>query len=283
MVDGMAKKTRGATLDLILALRRISALGTILALGSIFALGLILALGAFFWAPDARAEDARAATICEASSENFTAPAPLPHVVAALKISDKLPILIIGSPVGLDKSQRKSYPAALEQILEQKLTGVDAVISNRPVSGEVVATAIERMRTEVALARPALVIWQVGANDALQNVDPRQYEADLTEGLRWLKNNGVDVLLVGFEANPWLHNQDEAAAIRAATQEVALSENVLYLRRYEAMQFLARTKKSVEAGDNPFSPELGLDCLAEQVAQALVANLVLRRTRPLEP
>jgi hypothetical protein len=66
---------------------------------------------------------------------------------------------------------------------------------------------------------------------------------------------------------------------------VAQAQNVLYLRRYEAMQFVARTRSRVEQGDNPFPAELGADCMAEQVAKALAANLVLRRTRPapIEP
>ncbi|WP_374546937.1 SGNH/GDSL hydrolase family protein [Rhodoblastus sp.] len=231
-------------------------------------------------APAMAQDGARPGQSCEAPAESLAAPAPLPRVAAALKKSEKLNILIIGSPIGLARSQSKSYPVALESLLERALTGVDVVIVNRPVSGEIVATAAERMRTEVALARPDLLIWQVGANDALQNVSPVEYEEHLREGVRWAKENGLDVLLVGFEANPWLHEDREAEAIRAATLRVAQAENVLYLRRYEAMQFAARARGRAEQGDRPFSADVGYDCLAEQVAQALVANMVLRRTRP---
>ncbi len=101
------------------------------------------------------------------------------------------------------------------------MAGVDVVIVNRSVSGETVATSAERMRTEVALARPDLLIWQVGANDALARVPPASYEDDLREGVRWAKDNGVDVLLVGFEANPWLHDDKEVLAVREATSRVA--------------------------------------------------------------
>ncbi|HUO54425.1 MAG TPA: GDSL-type esterase/lipase family protein [Rhodoblastus sp.] len=246
------------------------------------AIGLGLTLAGALVPHGLAQETARPPLACEAPAGSLARPAPLPHVAAALKSSDKLNILIIGSPIGLEKSERKSYPAALESILENALTGVDVVIANRPVSGEIAATAVERMRTEVALARPDLLIWQVGANDALQHVNPADYEQNLRDGVRWAEANNFDVLLVGFEANPWLHDKAEADAIREATRRVAEAENVLYLRRNEAMQFLEKTRKSVEAGENPFSPEIGYECLAEQVAQALVANMVLRRTRPLE-
>jgi acyl-CoA thioesterase I len=239
-------------------------------------LGLILLASS---AP-ASGQDGPKPASCEAPGESLASPAPLPHVAAALKKSEKLNILIIGSPVGASRSQHKSYPAALESLLEHALADVDVVIVNRPVSGEIAATAAERMRTEVALSRPDLLIWQVGANDALQNVSPHDYEEHLREGVRWARDNGLDVLLVGFESNPWLHDDREAAAIRDATRKVAQSENVLYLRRNEAMQFAAKTQSRVEQGNEPFTPQIGYDCLAEQVAQALVANMVLRRTRP---
>jgi lysophospholipase L1-like esterase len=220
------------------------------------------------------------ASSCDVPADSLAAPAPLPNSAAALKQTQKLRILIIGSPVGVGRGARKSYPAILESLLERAVAGLDAIIVNRPVSGETLATAAERMRTEVALTRPNLLIWQVGANDALARVPPDSFELDLRENVRWARENGVDVLLVGFEANPWLHDDQEVSAIRDATSRIAKVENVLYLRRNDAMQFLARTRNRVEQGDNPTPAEIGYDCMAEQVAQALVANLVLRRSRP---
>jgi lysophospholipase L1-like esterase len=98
--------------------------------------------------------------------------------------------------------------------------------------------------------------------------------------VQWAHESGVDILLVGFESNPYLHDESEVSAIREATRKVAQSENVLYLRRFEAMQFVAKTRARVEQGDDFRPADLGYECMAEQVAQALVANLFVRRTRP---
>lgn len=152
---------------------------------------------------------------------------------------------------------------------------------DRPMSGATVAMAAERIRTEVALARPDLVIWLVGANDALARTPPEQFEESLRDNVRWLKKNGVDVALVGFETNPWLHDDREAAALRAATGKVAKEENVFFLHRYEAMQALARARGRAEQGDDPFLASFGYDCMAEQLAQALAATLTPRRPRPV--
>ena len=246
------------------------------------ALGFSLILGLILNSAAALAqESARPASRCDVPADQFIWPVSLPHVAAALKKSDKkLNILTVGSPIGVGRGPRKAYSAALEGLLERALTGIDVVIVNRPVSGEIAATAAERIQTEVALSRPDLLIWQVGANDALARVPPAEYEEALGQGVRWAKGAGVDVLLVGFEVNPWLHDDQQARAIREATGKVAQAENVLYLRRNDAMQFIARTRNRVEQGDEPFPAQVGDDCMAELVAQALVADIVLRRTRP---
>jgi lysophospholipase L1-like esterase len=229
-------------------------------------------------------ETSPAVSRCEPASETLATPAPLPHVAAALGRADKkLRLLIIGGAGADGRSARRSYPATLEAVLEKALTGIDVIVVNRPLSGETVGDALERIRTETALQHPDLLIWQVGGNDALAHVAPWDFEASLSEGVRWAKEAGIDVLLVGFETNPWLHDDAEVAAIREATRKVAATENVFSIRRADAVQVAARAQARADLGDNPLPVEAGGQCLAEQVAQSLAANLVLRRTRPAPP
>ncbi|MCW2282869.1 hypothetical protein M2323_000634 [Rhodoblastus acidophilus] len=222
---------------------------------------------------------------CEPVSESLAAPAPLPRVTAALARADKkLRLLIIGGPgSGGSRSARRSYPATLESLLEKALSGIDVVVVNRPMSGETAANALERIRTEMALQHPDLLIWQVGGGDILAHVAPWEFEQHLAEGVRWVKEAGADVLLVGFETNPYLHDDTEEAAIQEATRKVAAREGVFFIRRADALQVAARAKNRADQGDNPLPVETGGECLAAQVAQALAANLVLRRTRPTAP
>jgi hypothetical protein len=236
-------------------------------------LTVVLLAGAPAWAQDA----------CEPAGDALAMPAPLPAVTEALQRPEKkLRLLVIGGSAG-GRSLRRSYPATLETLLEKALAGIDVIVVNRPMSGETAATALARIHTEFALQRPDLLIWQVGGNDALAHVDPQEFENNLADGVRWVKEAGADALLIGFETNPWLHDEDEVNAIREATRKVATRENVFYLRRAEAMQLAARAKNRAEQGDNPLPVETGGPCLAAQVAQALAANLVLRRTRPAPP
>ena len=133
---------------------------------------------------------AQDANRCEPASESLAAPAPLPEVKAALTRADrKLRILIIGGPGGGARSVRRSYPATLESLLEKALTGMDVIVVNRPMSGETAANALERIRTEMALQRPDLLIWQVGAGDMLAHVAPCGIRAE-PRGRRALGQGG---------------------------------------------------------------------------------------------
>jgi acyl-CoA thioesterase-1 len=86
-------------------------------------------------------------------------------------------------------------PSQFESILEHALKGVDVVILNRGVSGETAA----RIKSEVALRNPDLVLWQLGTNDALARIPPQEFEDTVRSTIRWLKENRIDVVLVGVQ------------------------------------------------------------------------------------
>lgn len=233
----------------------------------------------------AEAEGVKLSPLCEAPSADIAAPAPLPRMAQALAAKQPLRILAIGSSstFGLGaSSRRRNYPNQLTDILEQSLKGVDVETINRGVSGEVAATTAERMRSEVALERPDVVLWQVGTNDALSRVPPQDFERTVLSTVRWLKESGIDVVLVGLQYAPRFAQDENYRDIRAVMQNIAAQENVLYIRRYDAMQFIARARKTTNmiSPDELHLNDQGYRCMAEHIAQAVIANLFLRRVRP---
>ena len=72
-------------------------------------------------------------------------------------------------------------------MLESALKGIDVVMINRGVSGELAAGAAIRMKNEVALEEPDLVLWQVGTNDALAYVETSEFAAIVKDQIDWLK------------------------------------------------------------------------------------------------
>lgn len=222
---------------------------------------------------------------CQAPASDIATAAPLPNVTKALAEHKPLQILAIGSaasaPLGMN-SGVKSYPVQLEDMLKDALKGVDVDIVNRGAGGETAQTAAERIRSEVALVKPDLVLWQLGTNDALARVEPDQFADVVKSTIDWLKSNDIDVVLVGLQYTTRFAKDQSYYAIRKTLDQIAKEEKVLYVKRYDAMRFIAQNRSKVHLmdSDNYHLSELGTQCQAEHVARAIVANMYVRRFRP---
>lgn len=187
-------------------------------------------------------------------------------------------MLVIGSTssAGAGGPSGKSYPAKIEAILEKAFKGLDVQIVNRGVSGELAAMTAERLKTQVAMEEPDLILWQVGTNDALAHVPVESFASTVRNTIRWLKERGVDVVLVGLQYALGIARDEYYAAIRANLHKVAGSENVLLVRRFETMEFLDKAKAGgLGVGDSE-PGEVGSHCMAEHVARAIVASIFLK-------
>ncbi len=212
-------------------------------------------------------------------------PASLPHVAKVLSEHGTLHILAIGSAsnVGLGASAGvKSYHLQISDILQAAFKDVNVEISNRGVGGEVAQTSADRIRSEVALTKPDLVLWQLGTNDALSRVDPDQFSDVVRSTIDWLRESGVDVILVGLQYTSRFAKDESYDAIRQALNKIATEEKILYVRRYDAMKFIAQTRVNLHlmANDNFHLSDLGNQCMAEHVARAMIVNLFVKRFRP---
>jgi len=222
---------------------------------------------------------------CSVPTSEIAAPAPLPTLVSRLEKNLPLRILAIGSSstwgVGAT-SNRKNYPSQLEGMLERVLKDIPIEMINRGVSGETAGTTADRLRMEAALIKPDLVLWQVGTNDAVQRVSVESFERTVGKTVAVLKRKKIDVVLVGLQYTPKFARDEHYFAIREALKRVAVEQNVIYVRRYQAMEFIAKTKASIRmmADDDFHLNDLGYQCMAEHIAQAVTANLFVRRRKP---
>ena len=198
---------------------------------------------------------------------------PLPNVVEALKTKN-LRILAIGAAGGT-RGGRGSYISQIERLLAEANKGLQVVVINRGVSGELAADAARRIKIEVALNDPNLVLWQVGTNDALAYVPLDELADTVTSTVRWLKEHKVDVVLVGLQFVHRVKQDDHYRAVRELMRKIAAQENVVIVRRYEAMELIAQA-----SGDDPTSvpdaferAEGSYACLAQYVARAITIGV----------
>jgi acyl-CoA thioesterase-1 len=210
---------------------------------------------------------------CRKGSGALADVAPLPQVTAALKRGKTLRILSMGAAPGW-VGPRGDYTQVIEAIVEGALKGIDVVMIDRGVSGELAADAAARMKNEVALEAPDLVLWQVGTNDALAYVPADQFAATIKDQVDWLKAHKVDVVLVGLQFAPQMLRDAHYKLIRDTLRQVAAREKVIVVRFYEAMEILDKVAETGEPMAEQFErSEAGYDCLAQYVAHAITLGV----------
>ena len=61
------------------------------------------------------------------------------------------------------------------------------------------AATAERLKGDIPLDQPDLVLWQVGTNDALAKVPADAFKATVQNTVQWLKERRIDTVLVGLQ------------------------------------------------------------------------------------
>ncbi len=212
----------------------------------------------------------------------------LNRVVEKLASTKKMRIMAVGSSstwgVGAS-SLKRNYPSRLEAILSNVWKGVELEIINRGVGGEVAAQTAWRLLDEIDLAQPDLILWQVGTNDALGQVPLAEFEKTMRATIAEVRKRNIDLVLVGLQYTSKYARHEHYFRVRKVLDDVATSEGLLYVRRYRAMEFIANTKASLSmlASDNFHLNDLGYQCMAEHIAQAVVANIFVRRPEKTKP
>jgi lysophospholipase L1-like esterase len=204
---------------------------------------------------------------------------PLKSLSRAVRSKPHVKVLAIGSSstVGLGASSpTATYVARLEPTLEGALKGVDFDVVGKGMSGEEAQGAADRMRKEVEDAKPDLVVWQVGTNDALRHVDLDKFKNCLKTTLAWLAGMGIDVVLINPQYGESLAKDAYYGQVVTAIADVAHQSGVLLVDRFDAMRELQRERgdRFYLTADSLHMNDVGYRCMAEQLAHAIVGGLV---------
>ena len=215
---------------------------------------------------------------CQAPTQTVANSAPLPHLEQLLRAKKPVRVLAIGSSstVGVGASSpTANYPSRLGVELGKTFKDLRLVMINRGVSGEIAETTAERIRREVPLTKPDLVLWQVGTNDALSRIPVSDFSETVSRTLKWLKKMDVDVVIVGMQFTKPLSRDAHYRLLKDALKQVAQEENVPLIKRYEAMQHIdqTRAKLSLMSSDELHLNDLGYRCMAEHVASGIMTSV----------
>jgi acyl-CoA thioesterase I len=100
---------------------------------------------------------------------------------------------------GLGLPQEQAFPARLEAALRER--GHDVTILNAGVSGDTSAAGLARLDWSVPEGIDGVIV-ELGANDMLRGVDPRQTRHNIEAILVRLNERKIPVLLAGMRASP---------------------------------------------------------------------------------
>jgi acyl-CoA thioesterase-1 len=125
---------------------------------------------------------------------------------------------------GLGLAESEAFPAQLEQALRAR--GQDVKIVNAGVSGDTAAAGLARLNWALPDDASAVII-ELGANDALQGLDPQATKAVLEKIITEVKARGLPILLAGMEAPPNM-GKDYAAAFSALYADLAQRYDLVF-------------------------------------------------------
>lgn len=87
-------------------------------------------------------------------------------------------------------------------MLQEAARPLGAEVVNASISGETSAGGLARIDELLRRHRPTVVILELGANDGLRGLSPKQLEANLSEMTVRSKAAGAEVLLLGMKIPP---------------------------------------------------------------------------------
>ena len=160
------------------------------------------------------ASDVFARVPCLPPKGGYKTMGSLPHVASKLIAGQPVTIIAFGSSStqGYGSSAPEfTYPNRLAAQLKRHYPTADIIVLNRGKGGEDAPEMMRRLQTEVIDIKPDLVIWQVGTNAVLRNLDQSETEKLIADGIARMQAAGSDVVLVDPQYSPRVNEKAEGA------------------------------------------------------------------------
>lgn len=175
---------------------------------------------------------------CRVSDEFTTSDFALPHVTQAVA-AKRLGVLVVGAGSSMlpgANGAKYAYPAVLQAALTKKLPGVAVKLGMDVQPRRTAAEMATSMEAALAAAKPSLVIWQTGTVDAMQAVDPDQFNAALERGIKLAHSAGADVVLVNSQYSPRTESMIALGTYAENMRWVAVQQEIPLFDRFSIMK-----------------------------------------------
>lgn len=177
---------------------------------------------------------------CRAPKGGMKAMGALPHVAGKLVAGKPVVIVAFGSSSteGYGSTAPEfTYPNRLAAQLRRAYPSANITVLNRGKGGEDAPEMMKRLQSEVINSKPDLVIWQVGTNAVLRNLDPGETSKMVEDGVARIQAAGADLVLVDPQYSPLVNTRPEGTSkMVSLLHKVAELRKVGIFPRFEVMK-----------------------------------------------
>jgi acyl-CoA thioesterase I len=219
---------------------------------------------------------------CAAPQELERLRTGLARTATRLARQEKLTVVTIGSSstVGYGASSPElSYPSQFAAELRRRMPAQPVEVLNRGISGETSIDMVARFERDVITAAPDLVIWQVGTNAVLRDLDIARYRQVVRNGLVRLKDAGFDVIIMDMQYAPKVLAHPLYREMERSLATVGKEQGIPVFRRFALMQYWIESGRldfaTMLSADGLHMNDLSYGCIGRALADA-----VLERAAP---
>lgn len=207
----------------------------------------------------------------------------LPHVASKLVAGKPVVIVAFGSSstAGYGASSPDfNYPNRLAAQLRRQYPTADITVINAGIGGEDAPEMMKRLQKEVIDVHPDLVIWQVGTNAVLRNLDPGDTAKMVEGGIARIRaaGGGADIVLVDPQYSPQVTQRAESAGkMVKLLGKVAELRHVGIFPRFEVMrdwhEKQALPVESFVIADGLHMNDWGYACFAQLLGDDIIHSV----------
>ena len=205
----------------------------------------------------------------------------LPHVASKLAAGEPVEIIAFGSSSTSGygtTSPEFTYPNRLAAQLHRQYPSADIIVVNRGQGGEDAPEMMKRLQVAVLDMKPDLVIWQVGTNAVLRNLDPTETGKLVEEGVARIQAAGADLVLVDPQYSPKVTERAESASrMVKLLGRVAEIRHVGFFPRFEVMREWHETQAlpidSFVIADGLHMNDWGYACFAQLLGDDIIKSV----------
>ena len=206
----------------------------------------------------------------------------LPHVANKLVAGKPVVIVAFGSSstAGYGASSPDfNYPNRLAAQLRRQYPTADISVINAGVGGEDAPEMMKRLQKEVIDVHPDMVIWQVGTNAVLRNLDPGDTAKMVEDGISRIQAaGGADIVLVDPQYSPAVNQRKESAGkMVKLLGKVAELRHVGIFPRFEVMRDWHENQsipvESFVIADGLHMNDWGYSCFAQLLGDDIIKSV----------